>query len=1212
MSTQLKNFFTSGRVNTDNDVRLVKPDEVIYADNIDFLQNGNNGVANSIKGNSIISGGFLNYGNDYYIGHCIWKEKVYLFYSYEDGAGDSGNYIIEYNSLGSTYVLVVKGDLNIPFDVLSKFLPRDFDRYVLSADVVDGIYLTWTGGLKQYGFFVKNGDLDPYKAPMRLHIADAKANPTTYSNFSGDLDKPNKVSVIGAYDPAIKNNQLKYGSYVFYTRYVNKYNEKTVLSYPSNCVNISQASEKDIEQNFINILGFTVDDDITSVEFFVSNRSDNTFTKIKDVDTNTSKDVASFTYYNKTEGEILDANSSNIINYEFPITATEQEIVDNRIIYADIDIYRDFKDVNGDVIDRSTTFDYTTAGSTATSQRILRAISTPVAAPNNLIQVDVSFVQDVEYTFRLRGSVDGYAPLLSFSDTTASSVIYSFKWTLLAGVSAAAARAELSELFSIQDSTYSVVAYTGGGVGSNSFDLAFTNGAASTIVNALMIEANSNSEGLNSRFDYKAGVVFLDDKGRHAGVSNVTSIKHDSDDLTFQTYLNFYGSSQQLLVTPPSWATKYMIVRDKVNTNLSYSLVSASQAATQKTAPTADPDVVPVNEYVGTHVYHRVDTQLYTNYISNYRGKDITVWSEALRKEITVRVMSNTDREAEADLLPATSPFGSTNPFFQDQIDQAFDAKFPNPSNDTENFDYIYVRDDLVIPEGTLILFRPNKEVDSKNEVFYETSNIFNISTDINGDYTFAGDGKILDWYDTKVSSLYEWVGGNTYGSTINNIPYVIMKTDDVSLDDINHLGRGAYAVSNEVKMDESASLVYSQKYDSSINYNGLNAFSSLYGNYLDLNKKYGRIVKLIEKDTYLLIAQRKKWSRIPINKSVITSAGGEDALTASNIFLDKRALNVYGADFGLTDKKSHASWGFADYGVDQDNGVILRLSRDGITVINGSRDYEIKTMLKGLNRLDFIVGGFNPDEEAYYVAFTDDNRVFKFSEVNKSQVGEIGYGAVLDFITVRNKFYSVSSVSEIYLNSSGTDNELYGSSVTNTLKYVVNHEPNVIKDLIAISLESNIACDVTIETDDNTTTIAAEDFEKKEDVWYADIPKDSTGYADYGIGRVITFVSGGTDYITFTNAQNVRIGDELRVGAVSIGTIESIEKTDGKITKTIIAGYTSASVSTGDLIYGRRPSKIEGKSMKGQYAVVTLTNDTGNPLEIFSAQMTVNVSSNQ
>ena len=1137
MSYQAKNTFSKAIVDTNTAYEYISSDMVTRLENFDLLGQGDNLVVRPSKGNT--QRGSVTAGKaKTFLGATVWANKIYLFYTRDL----AGSFIREYDTLSATFDTIIDSSTNIPGFPL--YTDPDLDTYVLSANVVDGVYLYWTWGVRG-----SDGELSGYGEPKRIHIEDARTD-TLYSNFSGNYDVPDKLTIYSSYNLNITNNQLKFGSYIFYKRYTTKYDERTVLSFPSNCVDISEGFVNNLLHNTINISGFAVDDDIVSVEIIMSNDSSNTFKIVRTIDTSTNKTILPFEIDGGSSYPVLDGLASDIINNNFPFTATEQEVVDNRLVYGDVDYQYEYKDSLGATIDKNTPFSYATTGIDSSVGNVFpKTVDTAGS-----VTIAYAFTIGNAYRFTINSYKDtggGYLPY-----------VYEFDWTYSSGTTTA--DTGLAYKFILANSNFTITPAV-----ITNFTVAGLDGGAGAGVygtNYVTVDKiqTGDAKGLNSDFRRKAAVVFMDDKGRNAGVSHITDIYYTGSELTYSVKPNMSASG----ISVPYWATKYMFVRDKANTNLSYSIVGNSVASSVKTG----------------YNYLRVETPYYTNYLADKRGEVVTVYSKYLLKDIEVTVLTTEDRTDEAAAV-------------------------------AEADEFIYIKNDLAVLDGSMILYRPNREIDSPTEIFYETSNVFTVSGGV-----FAGDlVDSLDWYDTRVGKF-----DKTFSTSTGDKQYIIMKTDKLTLADINHLGRGAYILSQKLDLSGNATIMHSQKYSPDSNHNGLSDFSYLYNNVVDLERKYGSVEKLFFDDTNLLVGQKKKWSKILINKEMLSTADGSGALQASTSFFNQ--VVPYAGDFGITDKRSFASYGFRRYFVDQNNGIIGRLSVDGITPINKSRTDEIITISKAHNPQNAIVGTFDVTKGEYVVIYHGSDDIIRFSEKTNDSCGSYELQTVpYQYIMVNTKLYSITQGADDLLweeNLGLGGGKFYGNYEPKTIAFVVNIEPNIVKDYLSISINGKIPLevssgdinmDVTIDTDNNTTSLVLADFLNREGILYADYMKDENadGASLLGVGTVAS-VPDTTTIVLKSIPNNLNAGSKIYKDSTLIGTVESFAGTTVNLTANM-----TFTPSADMFINTLRPSKIEGKSIKGNTALVTISiADDYNrffddDIRIFSVTTNFNVSSN-
>ena len=938
MSFALKNTFRTGIVDTDTSLDFHKKDTLTSLVNCNIIQSGDNSVIKEMIGNYKAGGvggdGKLN-EDDVYIGNATWGNKIYLFYTTKENINGHENYILEYDSELDTFTMVLKTDLGIPEAGYS-----NINNFMVSANVVYGEFLYFTLSER-----FDDGSVKGVREPKRIHIEDAKYAPFTYSSLSGNLPRPTKLSVKAAYDSSIKNNLLKFNSYVFYKVLTTKYNERTVLSYPSKNVDVSDGGNALALYNRINILGFTVPDEVNSADIYMSNDSSNTLFKIASFDTTINKYVPDIDFYNSYEYPVAGDNTSQIINYEFPLTAAEQELVENRIVYGNVNVYYEFIDTEGYPIDKSTPFNFEIiANDNSVINTPIPITITQEPAGWNSWNIEADFELGETYIFKISNKFT-ICNHWNFLGTCAQETTYAetFEFRYI-HTTETAYLDELNALIKANSSHGMEIDEWEENNVNNNFKIVgrhymVMKDTSSLSLNIYKIENVGDyvDFGLNSDFSYKSGIVYLDEQGRNKGVSNITKIRNkDNISSTVFNVITNLGSTSG--ITPPYWAKKYMIVRDKINTAISYSVLGEQKESKVR---------------ISANVL-KVQTSRYINYFGDKEGHDVTIYSKTYLADINARVLSDADIEAERD--------------------GGLDLSV------SEN--YLYIGEEYTFEDGSVILYQPTKEVESKSEIFYETSEVFDIRRNSDDSVEYTGDGKVLEWYDTRIGITLADFGGGEAGYSIP-----IMLTDIEKLGEINHLGRGAYTYIEDVNMHTDATLIHSQHYSPSTNYNGLNAFSSLLNNFKDLDTKYGRVEKLFYTETDLLVGQLRKMSKMLINKSMISDVSGGNTIIQNKQFFND--VVPYNGEYGITDKRSFASHGFRKYFVDANNGVMIRLSMDGISVINGSRHNEIFNMISYQKNSEYYAGGFDPNKEEYVLTISMAGMATRFSEIVKNNTGD-------------------------------------------------------------------------------------------------------------------------------------------------------------------------------------------------------------------------------
>lgn len=194
---------------------------------------------------------------------------------------------------------------------------------------------------------------------------------------------------------------------------------------------------------------------------------------------------------------------------------------------------------------------------------------------------------------------------------------------------------------------------------------------------------------------------------------------------------------------------------------------------------------------------------------------------------------------------------------------------------------------------------------------------------------------------------------------------------DDLTLNTFN-LGVRLNEVIELYKSNKRiASLTYSDVYEESTSYNGLNVFNLSQVNYKDIDEKYGEIKKLHSRDNDLIVFQENKIHNILFNKNILYTASGDGSVSQTLSVLGQEV--PYTGEYGISSSpESFQSWGSRMYFSDERRSAVLRLSQDGISEISdyGMRSWFNDNLNKNLNVRG--VGGYDPINDQYVISIQD------------------------------------------------------------------------------------------------------------------------------------------------------------------------------------------------------------------------------------------------
>ena len=225
------------------------------------------------------------------------------------------------------------------------------------------------------------------------------------------------------------------------------------------------------------------------------------------------------------------------------------------------------------------------------------------------------------------------------------------------------------------------------------------------------------------------------------------------------------------------------------------------------------------------------------------------------------------------------------------------------------------------------------------------------------------------------------------------------------------------------------ASLIYSGIYNGRTRTNEINQFNPAIPNTKSIDSSFGSIQKLFAEDNNLNVFQENKVHNILIDKDIIFTAEGDPQVTSSDQVLGQ--VVAYTGNYGISkNPESFAYHAGRKYFTDKNNGVVLRLSRDGITEISnfGMRDY-FKTNLK---LADSIIGIWDNNRKKYVLSLQEDLVTNTFTGDGSDTTISLAFTIVdRNFATVNLPDPTNISQIEIFQTSRGTTALVAGTDYT-------------------------------------------------------------------------------------------------------------------------------------------------------------------------------------
>lgn len=385
--------------------------------------------------------------------------------------------------------------------------------------------------------------------------------------------------------------------------------------------------------------------------------------------------------------------------------------------------------------------------------------------------------------------------------------------------------------------------------------------------------------------------------------------------------------------------------------------------------------------------------------------------------------------------------------------------------------------------------------------------------------------------------------------------------------------GVRAYLVEDDPDSSLRAnSLIYSGIFNSRTGINNSNVFSVGEDITKSADPANGSIQKLYAEDSNLTILQELKVSRALIDKDAIYSAEGGGTVTSSQSVIG--VIQPYAGNYGISkNPESFAVFGYRKYFSDLNNGLILRLSQDGLTPIsdNGMKDF-FRDELSGVNDTSHtgkVLGGWDIYNKQYTISIQQ-NPTLVPSSYNTLAFDEsaLGWNSFFTYrpdymFSLLDKFYTLkdNGLWEHY----STDplfshrNRFYNQYTSSSITFVFNPQVSASKIFSTVNYEGSNGWEINSFVSDSTG----------EDKF------DGSYISSYDMtNRVYSYNQGAYD--NYGNSwPSTLVGSINRAG---------FDRKENKYSANLV---NNSAANAGEVVYGDSMSGI-----KGYFTTVTISTD--------------------
>lgn len=610
----------------------------------------------------------------------------------------------------------------------------------------------------------------------------------------------------------------------------------------------------------------------------------------------------------------------------------------------------------------------------------------------------------------------------------------------------------------------------------------------------VLMDAFTTNSSLFSQYktgtSYQFGIVPYDSEGRTCGVLT-------NDDMIIDIPFRSYGNATSNAIVTfeisvdanfPEWAETYSIVRTKNLTISDY--VQFGGVITN-----GKPSIIYArgNNIDGIPTYELLDNDTGSEYVAiSIEGLLSSGGGWLKSEDNTVIIIDHLSNVYKTKVLDLYQDEDGNTWYICSWINANFISSTTNPQPIYE--------------------FRRNKDISEENNLFYETG-YFSFARRVTGSKIFN-------------------IKGDTYIKNRNSFFVEHYTVDYKKKHPVDYvIGRPLIPVFSNKQKTIGDRIVFSGTaiIDADVTY--VNSFSGLH--YKEVSDRSGNIQKLImtsREEIYgqvMLAIGRTGTSSLYLGESLLKDSSGSVMVTASSEVIG--SINELRGGFGTSHPCSVAAYQGTVCWYDVNKGSVVRYNSNGINEIslNGMADYftVMADFVKPLklaasiskrhneycihigvdsNRPDRLLQGYDTDVVNPFEL--SDGYVIRYSLVNDIWISADTYEpSELDNIgTLEARFNG----GRLWIHKSASRNNFFGESYASSVALVLNTNPNTVKVIEAISVESDEKPShvyiQNLRPYIQQSDLVSNDFRTREGVHYADVLRDRLTpnlIPDYNLG---------------------------------------------------------------------------------------------------------------
>ena len=467
-------------------------------------------------------------------------------------------------------------------------------------------------------------------------------------------------------------------------------------------------------------------------------------------------------------------------------------------------------------------------------------------------------------------------------------------------------------------------------------------------------------------------------------------------------------------------------------------------------------------------------------------------------------------------------------------------------------------------------------------------------------------------WYKQRQLNFAN--GSNTSGLT-PKVSYVESKQfsdRDASTD--GELGGKPYAVINsEKEQHRISSITYSDPQLADSSQNNLSSFNNSLANFMDYEMNYGGIFGLVDSGDAITLLQSDKVSRVPVNRSILSTGSGAAMVTQTTDVLGLQ--QHYPINTGINeDRTAFLKADGVVYIVDVTRAKIVAFSGSGNKILsdNNVSSYIETTCSSMLADADGYFVSIGQDRLNNEIIFSLQNLPFTYS---KSLILSVGLDKFTTFVNYTSNYYATLGMRSFGFRQAASSEDIptgqelgvnavygnfFGTQYDATLTSVFNSNPTSRKVYNSIGVDATANPSATLSTIDQSVDIPEAAFTAKEGVYYSNVPREEGTSQYVMLGDVSLEADPAISFAHKVNRLPFRMGGDVYKftgGAFVALAGVSVYRV---LTSRSLGMLNAGAVTAGDTLAVKGAS-VDGDPLRGAYSEVKLTFNDTTAIEVFA-----------